>query len=96
MKLINSKLLLAFLSIVISSCSVDKNNKNNELNSDGLVYMSNPEPVKGKLDVYATMARASKYNVDNASLNLKKKIYNQNPNLKPQELVVNTISSGLN
>ena len=82
--------------IVLSACSVDKNNKNSEIHADTLVFASNPEPVDGKLDVYTTMARASKYNVDVATQSLKKKIYNQNPNLNPQEMIENIISSDIN
>lgn len=80
----------------LAACSVDKSSKNSEVYADTLVFASNPEPVKGRLDVYTTMARASKYNVDVATQNLKKKIYNQNPNLKPQEVIENIVSSDVN
>lgn len=86
--------LLAF--VALTACSVDKSSKNNDIQTDTLVFASNPEPVKGKLDVYATMARVSKYNVDAATQNLSKKIYNQNPNLKPQEIIDNVKSSDVN
>lgn len=82
--------------VALAACSVDKSSKNNNIQTDTLVFASNPEPVKGKLDVYATMARASKYNVDAATQSLSKKIYNQNPNLKPQEIIDNVKSSDVN
>lgn len=82
--------------MALAACSVDNGSKNNGIKTDTLVFASNPEPVKGKLDVYATMARAAKYNADAATQNLSKKIYNQNPNLKPQEIINNIKSSDVN
>ena len=87
---------VAFVLMALAACSVDKEGKNNEIHTDTLVFASNPEPVDGRLDVYETMARASKYNVDVAARNLSKKIYNQNPNLKPDEIIENIISSDVN
>ena len=48
---------------------------------DELVFTTEPEEIKGNIDVYKSMARAVKYNVDNASANLNKKIFQseQNP-----------------
>jgi len=46
--------------------------------SDGekpsLVFETNPEPVKGKMDVYDSMARAVKYNVDVVGRSLHKRV----------------------
>ena len=79
--------------MALAACSVNKENKNSEMNADTLIFATNPESVKGKLDVYTTMARATKYNVDAASQGLAKKIYNQNPNLNPKE-IINNIKTG--
>lgn len=44
------------------------------------------------MDVYVSMARAAKYNVDVASRNLNKKIFNQNPDLKPHDIIQNIMN----
>lgn len=82
--------------MALAACSVNKENKNSEMNADTLIFATNPESVKGKLDVYTTMARATKYNVDAASQGLAKKIYNQNPNLNPKEIINNIKNSDVN
>lgn len=47
------------------------------------------------MDVYVSMARAAKYNVDVASQNLNKKIFNQNPNLKPHDIIQNIMNTNV-
>lgn len=45
------------------------------------------EPVKGKLNVYSSMARAVKYNTANTAQNMHKTIFNENHNQKPREVI---------
>lgn len=78
--------------VLLASCSVDKPISDNKIEKDELVFAANPEPVKGKLDVYDAMARSVKYNVDVASQNLNKKIYIQDPNLTPKEVIQNVMN----
>lgn len=77
------------------ACTVDKPVQNGKLAQDELVFAADPEPAKGRQDVYNSMARAVKYNVDAASQNLNKKIFNQNPNLKPQDIIRNIMNTSV-
>ena len=94
------------LAVLLAACTADKNSAGitakaireaaaaAPVNQD-LVFTGEPEPVKGKIDVYQSMARAAKYNVDAASISLSKKIYNQNPNLKPEDIIANVLNSNI-
>ena len=66
--------------------------EDNKVEVEELVFAMNPEPLKGKADVYTSMARAAKYNVDAAAQNMNKKIFNQNPNLTPRDMIRNVLN----
>ena len=90
------KFTAASALLMLAACAVSGGGENAKIEAEELVFATNPEPVKGKQDVYASMARAAKYNVDVASHNLHKKIYNQNPNLRPEDIIDNVINSNIN
>lgn len=48
--------------------------------------------VRGKLDVYASMARGVKYNVDVAAQEMNKKLFSQNQNMAPQDIIQNMMN----
>lgn len=88
-------LCLIAISVLLglSACTVNNSEQKTKIEANELVFANDPEPVSGSLDVYTSMARAVKYNVDVASQNLNKKIFNQNPNLKPQDIIKNVMNS---
>ncbi len=51
------------------------------------------EPVKGKLNVYSSMARAVKYNAPNQAQNMRKTIFNENHSQNPQEVMQTILDS---
>ena len=56
-----------------------------------------PTEVSGRLHVYDAMARAAKYNSLTLAQNMQKKIYSENPNMSPKDVidtVVNTPDKG--
>lgn len=89
-------LVAVFGGLILSSCTVDKTAKVSVPDNPGLVFSGEPEPVSGRLDVYTSMARAVKYNVDTASQNLRKRIYSQNPNERPRDVVDNILNNNIN
>ena len=67
------KVLFGFVWFGVAACSwplVDRAPQE----SSGLVFYANPDPLKGRQDVYNSMARAAKYNVDIEGNNLNKNI----------------------
>ena len=76
--------------LFLCGCALDDADKTSAVKEDELVFRAEPEAVKGKVDVYTSMARAAKYNVDNASANLNKKIFD--PNQKPRNVLQNIMN----
>lgn len=95
--MMNKKICLfsAILTLFfVASCAADKQ-ENLQEEMPKLVFEANPEMVKGKQDVYDSIARGVKYNVDLAATNLQKKVYaveNDNPKMLVQELLKSKIS----
>lgn len=56
--------VLIVLGIIGGCSSAEKGGVGDKIEVDELIFAQNPEPVRGKLDVYASMARGVKYNVD--------------------------------
>ncbi len=84
------------LAAVLLIASCQSQNVSERYKQDGLVFVDEIEPVKGRTDVYQSMARAVKYNVDNASLNLNKKIFTQDPSQDPKTVIKNIMNSDIN
>ncbi len=72
---------------IFCSCSTSNQPKNTDIQVDELFFAQDPESVKGKLDVYSSMARAVKYNIDVTAQNMNKKIFSDNPNMQPREVI---------
>lgn len=87
---IAAKTLLASW-LMVSACAVDNTNETAVPMKDELVFRGEPEAVKGSVDVYTSMARSAKYNVDTASANLNKKIFN--PDQNPRTVVQNIMNT---
>lgn len=87
-KIAGKTLLASWL--MVSACAVDNANEAASPMKDELVSRTEPEAVSGKVDVYTSMARAAKYNVDTASANLNKKIFS--PTQNPRNVVQNIMN----
>lgn len=79
-----------------ASCSMIDSGKNAKIEADELVFAANPEPAEGKQDVYASISRAVKYNVDVFSHNLNKKISGFDNRKQPDEVIKEIISNNVN
>ena len=73
--------------LMAGACGSGSVKNSAKIEADELVFAFDPEPVKGKLDVYDSMARGAKYNVDVASRNLGKKIDEQSAAAAPQKIM---------
>lgn len=83
----------ALAAVMVWGCSSTENAPaNNKIEVDELVFAQNPEPVKGKLDVYTSMARTVKYNVDVTSQEMNKKIFSTEPNSNPKDIIQNALN----
>ena len=67
------KVLLAFVCFSVAACSLSFVDRTPQ-ESSGLIFYANPDPLKGRQDVYNSMARAAKYNVDIEGNNLNKNV----------------------
>ncbi len=86
-----------FLALgAVAACASDSVSDKGSSEGSELVFSSESEPVKGKSDVYQSMARTVKYNVDGASQNLNKKIFNPDPKRNPQEVINSILSAPRN
>lgn len=78
----------AVLSLGLCACSSATDQPvSNKITTEELVFAENPEQLRGKTDVYTAMARTVKYNVDVTSREINKKLYPDNPNVTPQEVI---------
>ena len=83
---------LFLLGIVGGCSSAETDNIGNKVEVEELVFAQSPEPVRSKLDVYASMARGVKYNVDIAAQEMNKKLFAQNQNMSPQDIIQNMMN----
>lgn len=84
--------VLIVLGIIGGCSSTEKSGVGDKIEVDELIFAQNPEPVRGKLDVYASMARGVKYNVDVAAQEMNKKLFSQNQNMAPQDIIQNMMN----
>lgn len=95
------KLYVALLSasvLVLGACAQFE--KKDETVSQNTVpanvcVLTQEKPVKvsGAVDVYDGMARAVKYNTLKLSEDMRQKIYTDNPNLSPKDIILNVLNS---
>lgn len=84
--------VLIVLGFIGGCSSAEKNGVGDKIEVDELIFAQNPESVRGKLDVYASMARGVKYNVDVAAQEMNKKLFSQNQNMAPQDIIQNMMN----
>lgn len=82
--------------VLLASCSMFGANKDAKIDADELVFAANPEPAEGRQDVYTSIARAVKYNVDVFSHNLNKKISGLDRQKQPDDVIKEVISANVN
>ncbi len=80
----------------LAACTAEKPAEVAHASQNELVFSGEPEPVKGRLNVYDSMARAAKYNVDVVAHNLRKRTYTQNTTLTPKDMVNNVLNANVN
>jgi len=68
------RMALVFVGLGIAGCTFSDGVENATMRHEDLIFDANPEPAKGKQDVYDSMARAAKYNVDVVGNSLHKKV----------------------
>ena len=81
-------LSFVFMSLIFSlaACSSSQNAQINQKTLDKVDLSVKPEKLTGKIDVYDSMARSVKYNIDVTYPNLKDKVFfNQNEN--PRQII---------
>ena len=67
----------AVFSLLLAGCASDEPKWGTEkIEVEEMPFAMEPEKVNGRLDVYSSMARAVKYNVDVTSQNMRKKLGN--------------------
>lgn len=71
----------------ICSCSAPVKEKNTQIEVDELYFAHDPEPVKGRMDVYTSMARTVKYNVDVVTQNMNKKVFSIDAGSSPKDVI---------
>lgn len=76
----------------LMSCASEKKPQDKKVEVEELTFAENPEEIKGRVDVYTTMARATKYNVNVATANLHKKIDNIDTKLLPRDIIQNFLN----
>ena len=84
--------VLIVLGLIGGCSSTEKGSAGNKIEVDELIFAQNPEPIRSKLDVYASMARGVKYNVDVATQEMNKKLFSQNQNMAPQDIIQNMMN----
>ena len=80
------KIFLGFVCFFINACSWFSVDKTPQENS-GISFYANPEPLASRQDVYMSMARAVKYNVDEKGRNLKEKISQEGTNISVDKML---------
>lgn len=101
MRAFRFKLFSLLLGVAVAACSsveepvqADAAQAVNPLAFGACVFSSNtPTEVSGRLHVYDAMARAAKYNSLTLAQNMQKKIYSQNPNMSPRDIINNVLNT---
>ena len=90
--------LLSVSVLVLGACAqVEEQDKNTAQNAASInvcaLKQEKPIKVSGAVDVYDGMARAVKYNTLKLSEDMRQKIYTDNPNLSPKDIILNVFNS---
>lgn len=84
--------VLLLLGVAACSKQPEKPQVQQNVNVPEMAF-ENAEPVKGKLNVYSSMARAVKYNTANNAQNMYKTVFETNHNQKPREVIRTMLES---
>lgn len=84
--------LMLFSAMMISSCAGNENTLNTVPDTEDIVYADEVLPVKGKLNVYSSMARAVKFNVDPAVKTIHRKLLAKENAQSPREALRNILN----
>ena len=77
-----------FLLALLAGCAKESANlETQNIEVEDLAFAMNPEPLKGKADVYTSMARGAKYNVDAAAQQLNKQINSKDNTLSARDIM---------
>ncbi len=97
-KFVNITCVLSVLALFAACASSENKAANKKIEVEELVFARDPEPIRGKLDVYGSMARGVKYNVDVAVKETNKKLFESKQGMSPQNIIQNmmNVKSGRN
>lgn len=91
-KFVNVTCMLSVLALIAGCASSEKKETNRKIEVEELVFAREPEPIRGKLDVYGSMARGVKYNVDVAAKETSKKLFESKQGMSPQNIIQNMMN----
>ena len=97
-KFVNITCVLSVLALLAACASSENKAANKKIEVEELVFARDPESIRGKLDVYGSMARGVKYNVDVAVKETNKKLFESKQGMSPQNIIQNmmNVKSGRN
>ena len=94
----NLACVFSFVALLAACATSENKEVSNKIEVEELVFAKDPEPIRGKLDVYGSMARSVKYNVDVAAQETNKKLFESKQGMSPQDIIQNmmNVKSGRN
>ena len=94
----NLAFVFSFVALLAACATSENKEVSNKIEVEELVFAKDPEPIRGKLDVYGSMARSVKYNVDVAAQETNKKLFESKQGMSPQDIIQNmmNVKSGRN
>ncbi len=73
--------------LLLNACTSEKKTLKPIVTAEDTISFTSVEPAKGRLNVYTSMARGVKYNVDIASKNIHKKVFADTEGKTPAEII---------
>lgn len=75
------------IASLLSACAGEQKTAKPMVEADNTVSFVTVEPAKGRMNVYTSMARGVKYNVDVTKKNIHRKVYNDTENKPAEEIL---------
>lgn len=75
--------------LLLNACATEKKAAKPLVEAEDTISFTAIEPVKGRLNVYSSMARGVKYNVDLAAKNIHKKVFAETTGKSEEEILKN-------
>lgn len=85
-------LVMLLLGSSLSACTNGNDASKAKLSAEEMTFSPTIEPVTGKLNVYSSMARSVKYNVDVANENIHRKVFPLVGDQSPQDIMHNILN----